>query len=144
MGSLLPSRGNECLAGSQPSLTPPLRVIGGHSGHLGSPLCLCWLGRGGAMVFSMVFICNRALTVQTSYLLDRHFLGPLVTKSKYLLGIYFCLYLFMFPGCCILLQVWGMGQKENPGNSSFCHSSDPKVPSLSAFSLHLSECLFYR
>ena len=92
----------------------------------------------------LVFICNRALTVQTSYLLDRHFLGPLVTKSKYLLGIYFCLYLFMFPGCCILLQVWGMGQKENPGNSSFCHSSDPKVPSLSAFSLHLSECLFYR
>lgn len=26
-----------------------------------------------------------------------------------------------------------MRQKENPGNSSFCHSSSPKFPSLSAF-----------
>lgn len=118
---------------SQPSLTPPLHVMARHRGNPGSSPCLSWLDRGGATVFSMVFICNRVLTMQTCNLLDSHFLGPLVTKSRHLLGIYFYLHLFMFPGCCILLQVWGMRQKENPGNLLFCHSSDPKVPSLSAF-----------
>lgn len=115
------------------------------SENLGSPLCLCWIPRGGARVFSMLLLCDKCLLCKTANFLDNHFLGPLVINNRHLLRVYFCLHLFGSLGGYILwLQIWDIRDKKKIEETPFCHSSDPKVPSLSAFLSLPFRMSFYR
>lgn len=50
----------------------------GNSGNLGSPFCLCWLGRDGAMFFPIVFPAVECLLCKSFYL------------ARWLLSWFFC------------------------------------------------------
>lgn len=119
-------------------------VWGGEAPH--SVLAGVW--ESGAIDFSVVFGCSKAVIIEDLFFLDCPFINHLAKESRGLLGLLFVLTTVGISGVAGFLssKSGNMRQKENLGMSPLCHSYGLKsllgLPSSPHFSEFLIWCVY--